>query len=326
MRQRYAFFSVVFLFTVASASFGATRYATGIQKGGDSIVEILYTPIALNEGRTLEMLVKGEMGEDNLERLNTTPRLGKLGKLVASQDVKIGDTEVAAGEHTCGLNVDKEGKFSFVVWKGEGEEAEAQAASIELYEHDTPAEYLLFSFSPNPEGEGSALWVAYGKYAAAIPVSLGESSKEGKVAYSTGIVMDDKPVVSISYHPTAYAKGETFEKMRKGEMDDHFNDHESFGKVGTFKNSKEVKVGDLPDAPPGEYPCGLNVDGEGNFTFVGWSDEGVYKTPIKLEKHGFAVPHLAMILSPTGEEGSNLRLIYGEYHADVPISAPGSGS
>lgn len=326
MRQRYAFFTVVFLFTVTSASFAATRYATGIQKGGDSIVEILYTPIALNEGKTLEMLVGGEMGEDTLERLNTTPRLGKLGKLVASQDVKIGDTEIAAGEHTCGLNVDKEGKFSFVVWKGDGDDAEAKGTSIELYEHDTPAEYLLFSFSPNPEGEGSALWVAYGKYAAGIPVSLGESSKEGKAVYSTGIVMDDKPVVSLTYHPTPYAKGETFEKMRKGEMDDHFNDHESFGKVGTFKNLTVVKVGDLPDAPPGEYPCGINVDEEGNFTFVGWEGDEAHKTPIKLEKHGFTVPNLAMVLSPKGEDGCNLRLIYGEYHADIPLSVSESGS
>ena len=56
------------------------RYATGIQLDDEPIFRITYNPSPLNDGATLDMLVKGEMSESGLNRWNRSSRFGKIGK------------------------------------------------------------------------------------------------------------------------------------------------------------------------------------------------------------------------------------------------------
>ena len=76
---------------------------------------------------------------------------------------------------------------------------------------------------------------------------------------------------------------------------------------------RDTTIGTL-DAPAGEYPCGINVDGDGNFTFVGWADGEKYSTKISLVEQPMVVPHLLQVLTPAGEKGSILRLVFGNVH------------
>lgn len=154
-----------------------------------------------------------------------------------------------------------------------------------------------------------------------------------EVRYTTGLQMNGLPCVQIDYHPTPYAEGKTFEAMRSGELDDryigNFNEGARFGKVAHLKTAVDLQIGELK-VPSGQYDAGLNVDTDGNFTFVVWMGEGdeakAHGTPVKLMKHEEAnFPSLTMFLMPAGEDaGSHLLVAYGNYFATIPVSEGGA--
>ncbi|MCG3196805.1 MAG: hypothetical protein GHCLOJNM_01284 [bacterium] len=144
--------------------------------------------------------------------------------------------------------------------------------------------------------------------------------------YCVGIELGEDHVLHVSYDARPVAKGETFEKLRKGDKAtaDGFNKSNRFGKLGTLKTSKDIKVGDL-EVKAGEYPCGFNADEKGAFSFVVWMGEEAKKTPITLEKHEAAtIPNLTLMVGP-GEKGAALMALYGSYYSIIPLTIPGVG-
>jgi hypothetical protein len=324
MKKWTGLFLVAAVCFTGGAAVAASHYITGMEVGDDDVLTLTYNPLPLNEGKNLDRMVKGELDQDALDRFNEH-RLHKLGKLEIETKAKIGDSELEAGEYTVGLSAKEGGKFAFVVWTGEGEEKTAQETPLELKKIDETVKYMAFSLQPAWEGSGQWLGLAYGGYAAAIPVSVDGLAEDAEVKYLTGIAEEGDDILEITYNATPYNEGETFEKMRAGDenMPKYFNDSPKFGKVGTFEVERGTTVGTL-DAPPGEYPCGINVDAEGNFTYVGWDGDDKHSTKIELVEHEMVVPHLVHIVTPAGTEGSNLRVIYGKYHADIPIGLGGA--
>lgn len=144
--------------------------------------------------------------------------------------------------------------------------------------------------------------------------------------YCVGIELGADHVLHVSYDARPVAKGETFEKLRKGDQAaaDGFNKSNRFGKLGTLKTTKDIKVGDL-EVKTGEYPCGFNADEKGAFSFVVWIGEEAKKTPIILEKHQAAsIPNLTLMVGPA-EKGAALMALYGSYYSIIPLSIPGLG-
>lgn len=150
--------------------------------------------------------------------------------------------------------------------------------------------------------------------------------------YTTGIEKDGETILHLSYHPTPYAEGKTFEAMKSGELEDryvdNFNSGGRFGKVADMKVAVDLHIGEI-HVPKGEYKAGLNVDYDGNFSFVVWMGEGdeakAHATPIKLEKHEAAnIPNLCLFLTPGGDEVSHLMMCYGNYFAAIGVSTGGS--
>ncbi len=153
------------------------------------------------------------------------------------------------------------------------------------------------------------------------------------VRYTTGLEKGGEAFIHIDYHPTPYAEGKTFESMRSGEMDEkylpNFNGGERFGKAAHLTTAADIHIGEIA-VPKGEYDAGLNVDTDGNFTFVVWMGEGdeakAHATPVELKKHEEAhFPSLGMFLMPAGEEeGSHLLVAYGNYFTSIPVSEGGA--
>jgi hypothetical protein len=142
--------------------------------------------------------------------------------------------------------------------------------------------------------------------------------------YCIGAEVDGNHVFSLVYDARPVAKGETFEKLRKGDKEttENFNAHERFGKLGHLDTKKDITIGDLK-VPAGEYDCGFNADTDGKFYFVVWMGGEAKKTKVELTKHQDApVSHLGMLLGP-GEGGSFLVALYGNYFSLIPVSGLG---
>ncbi len=156
---------------------------------------------------------------------------------------------------------------------------------------------------------------------------------EDKMRYSAGLEKNGEVCLHVDYHPTPYNEGKTFEMMKSGEMDErylpNFNEGGRFGKAAHMTVGTDLYVGQVK-VPKGEYKAGLNVDTDGNFSFVVWMGEGddakPHGTPVELMEHEEAhFPSLCMFLMPGGEgEGSHLMVAYGNSFAMIPISEGGA--
>ncbi|NUN98160.1 MAG: hypothetical protein HUU16_18510, partial [Candidatus Omnitrophica bacterium] len=104
-----------------SSEKGVLHYSTGVVVDDEEVLRVHHYATPYAEGKNFNDMKNAKMDAEHLAYFNKSDRFGKVGKIRAKRDAKLGDIEVKAGEYTCGLNADDKGNFSFVLWTGEGE-------------------------------------------------------------------------------------------------------------------------------------------------------------------------------------------------------------
>ncbi|MCG3196806.1 MAG: hypothetical protein GHCLOJNM_01285 [bacterium] len=163
MRARLAIALMAFLW-ISGVSAEPARFSVGIEEGEGHLLKLTYDPRPVGNRETFDKLRKGD--KETIEQFNKHARFGKLGILETAKEMKVGEIDVAPGEHACGFNADAEGDFYFVIWSDE----EARKSKVKIEEHKG-AEIPNLTFMLAPSEEGHSLVALYGSYHARIPVT-----------------------------------------------------------------------------------------------------------------------------------------------------------